>query len=799
VERQAVGKAQKSPVGAGHGPAQSARSVTRHPLIELQQSIGNQAVQRLINSPYIQAKLQVSTPGDPFEQEADRVADTVMRMPEPATTRPLIQRVPLAVRESDDDEEVQRQAGETSVPTVTNSIAANIDAMNGGGSPLPERTRSFFESRFGTDFGGVRVHTDSRAAETSRSINAKAFTVGQNIAFSPGLYAPHSHQGQQLLAHELTHVVQQSGTQHRVQRSPDPPPFGPPPPPGGGGAPPASGRVVYIDANVIIQINRGNTNVANALRAMRAAGVDVRIAPYQYGELVRNPDIPRTATAQRLMLEEMNIRPGASPSLMQRVDVNLAGQTRSGSNIMQPADQQLVASARADGRNVEIWSLDTPFTSNARQVEGTYGVRVAPESQIRLARGQADYRVGRSLLGLDPVEISLTGQVTRGTPPGGGGGGGTPPPGRPPTPPAPGTTGAGASTGTRVVAGGLAIIVVVNEILGGINRARGIQQHNIDMGNASIVFWERFGARPKSAVWDLHGKHPLPPGSVASTSVFGSPSFPYVVDIDVNALRNNLASNINSYQDFLYFLDAGKVLGNIEEDPPMPEYPNRIQRAEERRYFAWVNQPDRGNAKVYDITDIITQVRNAALGELGHSMRQQTAALSSEQLGNIYRLRRGADTEIYRSAGGRQRIITAQQLLGPDPWVRTLGRREDVGGWFSTDMRVLVVPANADAQRAALISGYWVKQPIEDTLEEVKESGRPILDKQPPRGVLNSFVAGPEAGANSRFGETRYYRPTDPDMRWTIALGELRQFWVKASDLAPVTPGELSTYTRGND
>ncbi|HKG62314.1 MAG TPA: DUF4157 domain-containing protein [Pyrinomonadaceae bacterium] len=214
MERQGAGKVQKSPVGGGRIPAQSSArsSVPKHPLLELQRSIGNQAVQRLINSPYIQAKLQVSTPDDPFEQEADRVADTVMRMPEPAATRPSIQRASLAVREDNDDDVVQRQADETSAPNVTTALAANVYAMNGSGSPLPETTRSFFESRFGTNFGDVRVHTDSRATETARSINAKAFTVGPNIAFGPGHYAPHSREGQQLLAHELTHVVQQGAS-----------------------------------------------------------------------------------------------------------------------------------------------------------------------------------------------------------------------------------------------------------------------------------------------------------------------------------------------------------------------------------------------------------------------------------------------------------------------------------------------------------------------------------------------------------------------------------------------------------
>ena len=150
--------------------------------------------------------------------------------------------------------------------------------------------------------------------------------------------------------------------------------------------------------------------------------------------------------------------------------------------------------------------------------------------------------------------------------------------------------------------------------------------------------------------------------------------------------------------------------------------------------------------------------------------------------------------DIFRSAGGGQPIKTAQQIFGPDPWVRTTGRQEDVGGWFSTDIRRLVVPANADAERAALVSGYWVKQPIEDTYDEAVGGNRPILDRQPKEGPINSFVAGPEPGPGSRFGQTRYYRHPDANVRWTIAIGQLHRFWVKAEDLEPVPPAEVEAF-----
>jgi hypothetical protein len=386
-----VAKVQKTAAHVNHLQRQSpvqrqspASASVGHSLLELQRSIGNYAVQRFIRSPYIQRKLQISTPGDRFEQEADRVADTVMRMSEPQATAteatrvqakpltpritpllqraaeqpledekeeavastPVLQPVPLAVREDDDEEKmatklepnlppqedekqktvqtklahnppVQRQAMEgeeteekaqpstppiqrqmedeeagqtklwrvqrtpisgvhslcgrftghavqrlctecaeekqqaegqpeqmvqrktalpqipddedtkeqqvqrkgppTSTPRVTTSLAANIHSLNGSGSRLPDTTRAFFEPRFGADFSRVRVHTDVRAAETANAINARAFTVGPNIAFGAGQYAPESHAGRQILAHELTHVLQQGSAASNSQ------------------------------------------------------------------------------------------------------------------------------------------------------------------------------------------------------------------------------------------------------------------------------------------------------------------------------------------------------------------------------------------------------------------------------------------------------------------------------------------------------------------------------------------------------------------------------------------------------
>jgi len=214
----------------------------------------------------IQPKLQVGRPGDRYEQEADRMADRVMQSSSPAiasrsvspmpaigriqrqTNEPL-QRQPAAEDEKKkvakdvahkaeqkkqqaekekvvaeetavtadkdkhvkekkkkEDEPVQTQAQPGQVPAVTPTLENHLSTRQGGGQPLPEPTRTFMESRFHHDFSKVRVHHDSQATQ---ALNARAFTHRHDIFFNPAQYQPEAPHGQHLLAHELTHVVQQ--------------------------------------------------------------------------------------------------------------------------------------------------------------------------------------------------------------------------------------------------------------------------------------------------------------------------------------------------------------------------------------------------------------------------------------------------------------------------------------------------------------------------------------------------------------------------------------------------------------
>ena len=169
----------------------------------LQRTIGNQAVQRLIESEALHAKLRIDQPGDKYEQEADRVADVMMRMPEPQ-----VQRQPI---EDEEEELLQTKRLRNQSHEIKPSLTTRIQSMKGGGHPLLEYTCSFFEPRFGRDFSLVRVHTHVNAAESARAVNARAFTVGRDVVFFVGQYAPGMGSGRRLMAHELTHVLQQSG------------------------------------------------------------------------------------------------------------------------------------------------------------------------------------------------------------------------------------------------------------------------------------------------------------------------------------------------------------------------------------------------------------------------------------------------------------------------------------------------------------------------------------------------------------------------------------------------------------
>jgi len=221
-------------------PAVASRSVVArqsaaHPVLRMHRLAGNRALGSA------QAKLTISEPGDPYEVEADRVADQVMRLPDAQVERnwacggtcvackndahghfqrtvsrssAVVSASPAVEEAVEDDNVIPDEMGmpkhhqQSSV--TASSRATSVRVPGGAGRPLDARARRFMEQRFAYDFAGVRVHTDAKASASARRLDAFAYTVGGDIFFERGQYNPESFEGRRLLAHELTHVVQQT-------------------------------------------------------------------------------------------------------------------------------------------------------------------------------------------------------------------------------------------------------------------------------------------------------------------------------------------------------------------------------------------------------------------------------------------------------------------------------------------------------------------------------------------------------------------------------------------------------------
>ncbi|HOS71559.1 MAG TPA: DUF4157 domain-containing protein, partial [Bacteroidales bacterium] len=201
--------------------------------------------QAFSSASFIQPKLAVSQPEDPQEKEADQMADRVMTMPDtqvssaPAEKEEEIQRqeeeepvqrtASEEIRKPDDrekDEHVSRKiipgdgrvlvarSGRSPPGPAKSSFEHSLSSARGTGSPLPGETRSFMESRFNADFSGVRIHTGELSVQMNREINSQAFTYGNDIFFNSGKYSTGTPEGQSLIAHELTHTIQQGASSH---------------------------------------------------------------------------------------------------------------------------------------------------------------------------------------------------------------------------------------------------------------------------------------------------------------------------------------------------------------------------------------------------------------------------------------------------------------------------------------------------------------------------------------------------------------------------------------------------------
>jgi hypothetical protein len=179
-------------------------------LLKLQSSIGNRAL-----SGMLQAKLKMGSSNDPFEKEAEKNADKVTGNLKESLTNHSGMLSESTVTRNVDNVSAKSSVGGIEVDSITEDCINTV--KNQTGQPLSNSTQDYFESILGWNFEHVRVHTDSKAAEAADSINAKAFTLGNDIVFGKNQYKTDTMEGTSLLAHELTHVIQQ-GSSQSIQR-----------------------------------------------------------------------------------------------------------------------------------------------------------------------------------------------------------------------------------------------------------------------------------------------------------------------------------------------------------------------------------------------------------------------------------------------------------------------------------------------------------------------------------------------------------------------------------------------------
>ncbi|HLK27341.1 MAG TPA: DUF4157 domain-containing protein [Puia sp.] len=420
-------------------------------------------------NPFIQKKLTVGQPNDKYEQEADAMADKVVQRLNENSQEPsrhngnTIQAKPIAplaaitpfvqtkcasceqeeklqkkeeVEEKDlqknklkrkpifesnaepppdeekniqrkcaeceKEEKLQKKSDAVSGQTAPSNVESSLNSSKGSGNPLPASTRNQMENSFGADFSNVRIHNDTFATEMNKDLNAQAFTHGNDIYFNSGKFDTNSNSGKHLLAHELTHTIQQDATKERlIQTAPS--------------ASPPTSNIIYIDVNILDQINRGNVDVASQLRLFQNSGFVLKINPYTYQEAIKPPsEQPELGQALQLMIKEMNIQIGPDPSQETRIDTAMLH--KGNIDFKNYKDTQIIVSAKLE--NAQIWSMDRRFRNGSKEIENVYKVTVNPASYDieKVDDSKPDYRVGRILLNLPPVQIATTANTSQAKP-----------------------------------------------------------------------------------------------------------------------------------------------------------------------------------------------------------------------------------------------------------------------------------------------------------------------------------------------------------------------------------------------
>lgn len=331
------------------------------PKAEESAKAGNAAADSGGNVLMMQAKLEINRAGDFYEQQADRAADQVMRMAN----------VPEGVRAEDHARStpasapVVQRAGSPMASGVTAPPIVD-EALRSPGQPLPASVQDYFRPRFGHDFSAVRVHTDPQAAKSAQAVEARAYTVGNDLVFAPGQYVPGTATGQHLIAHELAHVIQQgaappvansgdssparAAVAPSVQRNPDPPG-------GSGAADPVSNVSLKFAAAPSTVRNADSNRVYVTLTkkfsvtgSAKVSGPDA--AKYVFGWL----QVCRPFQTKRCTYRQSGAAAGAGKDLIRDGTVALRKN--------QPALDTLAGSAwsslTANGPNASVEFEDTP-------------------------------------------------------------------------------------------------------------------------------------------------------------------------------------------------------------------------------------------------------------------------------------------------------------------------------------------------------------------------------------------------------------------------------------------------------
>lgn len=169
---------------------------------------------------FIQAKLAIGQPNDKYEKEADAMGEKIVRKSKKTIS---LSKTSLVQQKKEKISQVQlKPANNKNINTTSPSFESKLQSSKGNGNPMTNTVKAEMESGFGRNFNNVRIHTGTKAIQMSKDIGAKAFTNGNNIYFNSNEYNPSSTSGKRLLAHELTHVVQQKSSNSTIQKDGEP-------------------------------------------------------------------------------------------------------------------------------------------------------------------------------------------------------------------------------------------------------------------------------------------------------------------------------------------------------------------------------------------------------------------------------------------------------------------------------------------------------------------------------------------------------------------------------------------------